>query len=202
MGVITFSINPNNDAFGFGSTGSSAAIYVVGNFTADQNIGSIDVTLSTFKNGSPADNVVYTIQGDNAGVPDNVNVGTPLVVAGSSLPTSAGAAAFLGTITGLSLVNGTKYYLCGHRSGSQDASNNYSWPFQTSGSFDLFTQASSDAPIWQTHSAWATRGSITTHAAAAGPANVKTWDGVTQSTGIKTYFAVTLASVKTVDGIN
>lgn len=39
-------------------------------------------------------------------------------------------------------------------------------------------------------------------AAAAGPANVKSFDGVTQSTGIKTYFGVALASTKTVDGIN
>ncbi len=38
--------------------------------------------------------------------------------------------------------------------------------------------------------------------AAAGPANVKTWDGITQSSGIKTYNGVALASVKTWDGIN
>lgn len=37
--------------------------------------------------------------------------------------------------------------------------------------------------------------------AAAGPTNVKTWDGITQSSGIKTYFGVTLANVKTVNGI-
>lgn len=35
----------------------------------------------------------------------------------------------------------------------------------------------------------------------AGPANVKTFDGVTQSTGIKTYFGLALASTKSVDGI-
>lgn len=35
-----------------------------------------------------------------------------------------------------------------------------------------------------------------------GPASVKTFDGVTQSTGIKTYLEVALASVKTVDGIS
>lgn len=35
---------------------------------------------------------------------------------------------------------------------------------------------------------------------AAGPTTVKTWDGVTQSTGIKTYFGVTTANVKSVDG--
>ncbi len=35
----------------------------------------------------------------------------------------------------------------------------------------------------------------------SGPANVKTFDGVTQSTGIKTYLGVALASTKTVDGI-
>ncbi len=38
--------------------------------------------------------------------------------------------------------------------------------------------------------------------AAAGPANVKTWDGVTQSTAIKTYLGNTVANTKTVDGIN
>lgn len=37
-------------------------------------------------------------------------------------------------------------------------------------------------------------------AVAAGPTTVKTWDGITQSTGIKTYFGVDLANVKTVDG--
>lgn len=36
---------------------------------------------------------------------------------------------------------------------------------------------------------------------ATGPTNVKTWDGVTQSTGIKTYEDVALASVKSVNGI-
>lgn len=35
----------------------------------------------------------------------------------------------------------------------------------------------------------------------SGPTNVKTWDGITQSTGIKTYNSVLTASVKTVDGI-
>jgi len=35
----------------------------------------------------------------------------------------------------------------------------------------------------------------------AGPTTVKTWDGVTQSTGIKTYMGVALASVKSVDGL-
>ncbi len=36
---------------------------------------------------------------------------------------------------------------------------------------------------------------------AVGPANVKTWDGITQSTGIKQYFGVDLANVKSVNGI-
>lgn len=38
-------------------------------------------------------------------------------------------------------------------------------------------------------------------AAAAGPANVKTFDGVTQSTGISTYFGNTVANTKSVNGI-
>jgi hypothetical protein len=37
--------------------------------------------------------------------------------------------------------------------------------------------------------------------AVTGPVNVKTFDGVTQSTGIKTYLGVALASTKSVDGI-
>lgn len=37
--------------------------------------------------------------------------------------------------------------------------------------------------------------------APTGPANVKTKDGVTQSTGIKTYEGVALASVKSVEGV-
>lgn len=36
---------------------------------------------------------------------------------------------------------------------------------------------------------------------AVGPANVKTWDGITQSSGIKTYGALALASVKTFNGV-
>lgn len=36
---------------------------------------------------------------------------------------------------------------------------------------------------------------------ATGPAGIKTWDGITQSTGIKTYKDVTLASTKSVNGI-
>ncbi len=38
-------------------------------------------------------------------------------------------------------------------------------------------------------------------APAAGPTGVKTWDGVTQSTGIKTYMGVALASTKSVIGV-
>jgi len=34
----------------------------------------------------------------------------------------------------------------------------------------------------------------------AGPTTVKTWDGVTQSTGIKTYFGVPVANTKSVNG--
>lgn len=41
----------------------------------------------------------------------------------------------------------------------------------------------------------------TYYAGAVGPTNVKTWDGVTQSTGIKTYEGVALANVKSVNGI-
>lgn len=37
--------------------------------------------------------------------------------------------------------------------------------------------------------------------AAVGPTNVKTWDGITQSTGIKIYEGVALASVKSVEGV-
>lgn len=35
---------------------------------------------------------------------------------------------------------------------------------------------------------------------AAGPTTVKTWDGITQSTGIKTYLTASLATTKTVNG--
>lgn len=43
---------------------------------------------------------------------------------------------------------------------------------------------------------------ITPFVTPSGPANVKTWDGVTQSTGVKTYMGVTLANTKTWDGIS
>jgi len=39
-------------------------------------------------------------------------------------------------------------------------------------------------------------------ASPSGPANVKTWNGITQSTGVKTYNDLALASVATVNGIN
>ncbi len=39
-------------------------------------------------------------------------------------------------------------------------------------------------------------------APASGPTNVKTWTGITQSTGIKTYIGTALASVKTVIGLS
>lgn len=38
--------------------------------------------------------------------------------------------------------------------------------------------------------------------APTGPANVKTWDGVTQSTGVKTYEGLALASTKSVIGVS
>lgn len=37
--------------------------------------------------------------------------------------------------------------------------------------------------------------------APSGPTNVKEWDGVTQSTGVKEYFGTALASVKSVNGV-
>lgn len=39
-------------------------------------------------------------------------------------------------------------------------------------------------------------------AAAAGPANVKTWDGAAQATAVKTYMGNTVANTKTVNGLN
>ncbi len=42
---------------------------------------------------------------------------------------------------------------------------------------------------------------VITYTTPSGPANVKTWDGITQSTGVKTYGAVALGSTKTWDGI-
>ncbi len=47
------------------------------------------------------------------------------------------------------------------------------------------------------HTVWA----IKYQAPASGPANVKTKDGITQSTGIKTYMGVVVASVKSVEGV-
>lgn len=49
---------------------------------------------------------------------------------------------------------------------------------------------------------WSILGTSFKPFAAAGPTNVKTFDGVTQSTGIKTYLGVALASTKTIDGIS
>lgn len=43
-------------------------------------------------------------------------------------------------------------------------------------------------------------GSFAPVASPTGPTTIKTWDGVTQSTGIKTYFGVDLANVKTING--
>lgn len=48
---------------------------------------------------------------------------------------------------------------------------------------------------------WAMIQATFSPAVAAGPANVKTWDGITQSTGVKTYGALALASTKTWDGV-
>lgn len=44
-------------------------------------------------------------------------------------------------------------------------------------------------------------GTFTCVLVAAGPTNVKTWDGVTQSTGVKTYIGNALASTKSVNGV-
>lgn len=64
--------------------------------------------------------------------------------------------------------------------------------------------AGSSSLIFNSSSSCNMRGIITSLApfvAPSGPTNVKTWDGVTQSTGIKTYEGVAVASVKSVNGI-
>lgn len=169
MAVINFS-STSNDNFEFGGVGATFAIYMAQDFVADQNIGSLDVSLSTWRSGTPSDNLVLSIQTDSSNKPS----GTPLAsvsVAGSSLPTSAGAANFLGTITGLNLTNGTKYWLVGNRSGVPDSTNDYHWEMQVGGGavgHQLASLNLSELPSsWEIHSDWWTRGSLTTRAPTA-----------------------------------
>ncbi len=54
---------------------------------------------------------------------------------------------------------------------------------------------------WVGFSGYSTPTTVNGTAVAAGPANVKTKDGITQSTGIKTYMGVVIASVKSVEGV-
>lgn len=76
-----------------------------------------------FKDGSPADNMVASIQADSSGVPS----GTPLIsasVAGASIGTSAANITFSFS-TPLNLSASTTYWLVFERSGSVDSSNFY-----------------------------------------------------------------------------
>ncbi len=69
-------------------------------------------------------------------------------------------------------------------------------PQGTPGSKTLNFTSSSGGSAWGLFAV-----AIAPFVAPSGPANVKTFDGVTQSTGIKTYLGLAVASTKTVDGI-
>lgn len=93
---------------------------------------------------------------------------------------------------GVVAVSGTATYYCGESSAGFDVAS--SGGTVTTGSQSVVTN--------QGGGVQATIIFSFAPATAAGPTNVKTFDGVTQSTGVKTYFGVALASTKTVDGIS
>lgn len=88
----------------------------------------------------------------------------------------------------------------------------------TAGAGTVVIQQQDESGSWQSNGAVATAGSTTltvnqsngwygyvivgfAPSTIVGPTSVKTWDGVTQSTGVNTYLGTALASVKSVDGI-
>lgn len=71
----------------------------------------------------------------------------------------------------------------------------------TLGSTSTFTSKTLTSPTIQTSPVLAAATNLKYTVASADGTATKTWDGITQSTGIKTYMGIALASVKSVNGI-
>lgn len=166
--------------------------------SAGGNVTSVEVHWLC-KGASSLGNIVCDIYSDNAGTPNASLETSSTTIAVSTLPSAGTQGPQTFTFAGTTaLATATTYYVVltdtnGPTSSPTWGVGNTSIPYAR---YQLFIAA-----VWVNGAAGFNADFVVNGSSASGPANVKKWDGVTQSTGIKTYEAVALASVKTVIGV-
>lgn len=201
--TITIDSNGGVAQNGYGYNGADGCSRFAIPFTTT-DAGTVSaIAYSARKVGSPSDDSKVGLMADSAGAPSNtyLDFGTN---AGSGMSTSCGD--FTATFSGpVSLSASTQYWVVFDRTGSTDANNRYIACGSASPAAGGLCAAGPTPTVWSTvvcGGSCPVNYAQMTVTTTAGPANVKTKDGVTQSTGIKTYEGVALASVKTVEGVS
>lgn len=118
----------SNDLDNYGNTSQAK---IAQPFTPSVNADTASVVFGVKPSGSPTDNVTIDIFADSAGLPSGSSLG------GTSLPhgsigSDCTTPITFPSITGLSLVGGTQYWVVFGRSGSQDGTNKYTYCGQDS----------------------------------------------------------------------
>jgi len=150
---------------------SGDVLYGAQYFTPSGNAGSAAVTLKQARGSTFPDGVAMTltIEGDNAGAPDGVALGSTSVLSTGLNVTSGncnGQTVLYPTISGLSLVSGTKYWVVVGRTMTA-----HSYPNAP------LVCASTDTPhysyfdsSWNVSSTWEFQGSISLYSSTSTPA--------------------------------
>lgn len=199
LALVSFIDSLNNDttACSYNSAAMTQVNSAVSNPSTDHFTMWQKVAPSTGANTLTATTSGNSYRGLNAVAYSGVDQTTP--INGSAVSASTSSVSITTTVTGCFFA------------GNAFTSGTLSIPYTTFTSFDginlYYTTAGQGSAGATTCAVTNVGGTPTLVAlavapvAAAGPANVKTWDAVTQSTGIKTYIGVALASVKSVIGV-
>jgi len=115
------------DSSGFGHaghlrvTGNPGDVDEIGaKFTPSGDFTTTDVTFYLAEQGSPADDMLVSIEGDSSGVPDGTPQCTATVANGELSPSET---QYTKSISGCSLTSGTQYWVVFHRSTDTDTGN-------------------------------------------------------------------------------
>lgn len=163
-------------------------------------LGSVTGSIAWVVTGSHFDLNVSVYSGVNQTTPVLLATGTTATsnhITCTQTPTVDGCWAVAGTFkNGVcavdSLTNITNRYDTASANGMKQGDSN-----GTITNGVAYSQTVTSSGCSQNHSMW----QLLIQPPAVGPVNVKTWDAVTQSTGIKTYKEITTGNVKSVNGV-
>jgi len=96
-------------------------------FTTTETNNNAEIVLCVWKTGTPTDDLKISIQEDSGGFPDGVDISYLLLDGGVMSASSCSVPVSLGSITGLSLLSGTDYWLVADRTGADSDTDSYNW---------------------------------------------------------------------------